>query len=229
MKAPQFDAYDKSYGDVVQTSIDFSGLPHAFFMGAKAELLREIVAGHFSPTRKPDALDVGCGVGAFHPYVRGMFGRLCGVDVSTSSIAEACTSNPDVEYKSYADGVLPYSDAEFDLTTAVCVMHHVPPPEWPRFVQELRRVTKPGGLVGVIEHNPFNPMTRLAVARCEFDRDANLLRAGTTERLLADGGMSEIGTRFFLFLPWATQLARNIERRCASVPMGAQYLTTGEV
>jgi SAM-dependent methyltransferase len=229
MTAPQFDAYDKSYGDVVQNSIDFSGLPHAFFMTAKAELLREIIARHFGPTRQPDALDVGCGVGAFHPYLRGMFGRLCGVDVSTGSIAEARRLNPDVEYASYDARVLPYSEAEFDLTIAVCVMHHVPPAEWPRFIQELRRVTRPGGLVGVIEHNPFNPLTRLAVARCEFDRDANLLRAGTTERLLAEGGMRDVGTRFFLFLPWATPLTRNIERRCAGVPMGAQYLTVGEV
>jgi SAM-dependent methyltransferase len=229
MTAPLFDAYGKNYGDVVQTSIDFSGLPHAFFMTAKAELLREIVTGHFGSAAKPNALDVGCGVGTFHPYVRSLFGRLCGADVSASSIAEARRANPDVEYDSYADGALPYSDNEFDLTIAVCVMHHVPPSDWPRFVGELRRVTRPGGLVGVIEHNPFNPLTRIAVARCEFDRDANLLRARTTEQLLADGGLGGIGTRFFLFLPWASSLARNIERRCASVPMGAQYLTIGEV
>ena len=229
MTAPLFDAYDKNYGDVVQSSIDFSGLPHAFFMNAKAELLREVITGHFGAGQKPDVLDVGCGVGAFHPYVRDIFGRLCGVDVSASSIAEARKANPGVEYESYADGVLPHPDAVFDLTIAVCVMHHVLPAEWPRFVQELRRVTRPGGLVGVIEHNPFNPLTRLAVARCEFDRDATLLRAGTTERLLAEGGMRAIGTRFFLFLPWTAPLARTVERRCARLPLGAQYLTFGEV
>ena len=35
----QFDAYDLSYGDVVQSSIDFSGLPHGFFMTAKAAVI----------------------------------------------------------------------------------------------------------------------------------------------------------------------------------------------
>jgi SAM-dependent methyltransferase len=229
MTTPQFDAYDKSYGKVVQSSIDFSGLPHAFFMTAKAELLREIVTAHFGPETKPNALDVGCGVGTFHPYVRSLFGRLCGTDVSAGSIAEARKANPNVEYDSYAEGNLHYSDGEFDLTIAVCVMHHVPVTNWPGFIEELRRVTRPGGLVGVIEHNPFNPLTRLAVARCEFDRDANLLRARMTEQLLADGGLRRIGTRFFLFLPWASPLARKFERRCAGVPMGAQYLTIGEV
>lgn len=229
MTAPLFDNYDKNYGSLVQGSIDFSGLPHAFFMTAKAELLREVLADHFGAAKKPDILDVGCGVGAFHPYLRGFAGRLCGADVSAASIEQARRANPDVEYKSYAEGVLPYSDAEFDFSLAVCVMHHVPPPEWPRFVAELRRVTRKGGLVGVIEHNPLNPLTRLAVARCEFDEDATLLRAGNTERLMSEGGLGGIGTRFFLFLPWASALSRSIERRCAGVPLGGQYLTIGSV
>ena len=33
-----------SYRAVVQSSIDFSGLPHSFFMRAKADLLRELIA-----------------------------------------------------------------------------------------------------------------------------------------------------------------------------------------
>ena len=41
----------------------------------------------------------------------------------------------------------------------------------------MRRVVRPGGLLCIIEHNPFNPLTRLAVVRCEFDRDAVLLPA----------------------------------------------------
>ena len=31
-----FDSYRGNYRDVVQSSIDFSGLPHDFFMRAKA-------------------------------------------------------------------------------------------------------------------------------------------------------------------------------------------------
>ena len=46
------------------------------------------------------------------------------------------------------------------------------------FVADMVRVTRPGGLVCVIEHNPLNPLTRLAVNRCPFDADAVLLRSG---------------------------------------------------
>src|SRR5579862_7497173 len=99
--AELFDNYEKSYGAVVQSSIGFSGLPHSFFMTAKADILRDLIATRLDGRHKATAVDVGCGVGAFHPFVRGVFRRLCGVDVSAASIAQARRSNPDVEYEAY--------------------------------------------------------------------------------------------------------------------------------
>src|SRR3954471_24856130 len=102
-----FDSYDRSYSGVVQSSIDFSGLPHAFFLQAKADLIRDKIAAHFGG-RKLDGLDVGCGVGSFHPFVRNLFARYCGVDVSAASIGRAREKQRDVEYTAY-DGIsLPY-------------------------------------------------------------------------------------------------------------------------
>jgi ubiquinone/menaquinone biosynthesis C-methylase UbiE len=225
--AELFDSYDKSYGAVVQSSIDFSGLPHSFFMTAKADILRNLIAARLDSSHKSVALDVGCGVGAFHPFVRGVFRRLCGTDVSAASVAQARRSNPDVEYETYDGKVLPYDHAIFDVATAICVMHHVPPEEWLSFLHEIRRVVRPGGLVCVIEHNPFNLLTRLAVARCEFDRDAVLLRAGQMRRLMADAGLRDVETRYFVLLPWATPLIRRIEYIFRRMPLGAQYLTCG--
>jgi SAM-dependent methyltransferase len=225
--AELFDSYDRSYGAVVQSSIDFSGLPHSFFMAAKAAILRDLTATHLDGAPLAAALDVGCGVGAFHPFMRGMFRQLCGTDVSAASLAQAQRSNPDVGYKTYDGTILPYDDATFDLATAICVMHHVAPAKRLGFLREMRRVVRPGGLVCIIEHNPFNPLTRLAVARCEFDRDAVLLRAGRTRRLMADAGLRDADTRYFALLPWATPLARGIEHGFGRVPLGAQYATHG--
>jgi len=225
--AKLFDGYDKSYGAVVQSSINFSGLPHSFFMTAKADLLRDLIATRLDSRQKPAALDVGCGVGEFHPFMHGVFRRLCGTDISAASIAQAQQSNPGVEYEAYDGEALPYGHATFDLATAICVMHHVPPEKWLGFLREIRRVVRPGGLVCVIEHNPFNPLTRLAVARCGFDRDAVLLRAGQTQRLMTQAGLRNADTRYFLLLPWATPLMRRIEHGFRRVPLGAQYATCG--
>jgi SAM-dependent methyltransferase len=107
------------------------------------------------------------------------------------------------------------------------VLHHVAPAEWAHFMSEMRRVVRPGGLICVIEHNPLNPLTRVAVARCEFDRDAVLLGAGAARQLMAAGGLREIGARYFLLLPWEAKLARRIEGAFSNVPLGAQYAAFG--
>jgi len=90
-------------------------------------------------------------------------------------------------------------------------------------MHEMRRVARAGGLVCIIEHDPFNPLTRLAVARCEFDRDAVLLGAGTVRRLLAASGLRETGPRHVLLLPWETKPAHRIEGTLSNMPLGAQY------
>jgi SAM-dependent methyltransferase len=221
-----FDSYRSNYRDVVQSSIDFSGLPHSFFMRAKADLLRELIAQRLGP-EKPAMLDVGCGVGSFHPLLRGMVGRLVGIDVSSASIAQARADNREVDYRTFDGKSFPFDDGGFDLVTAICVLHHVAPAEWAHFIGEMRRVVRPGGLVCVIEHNPLNPLTRLAVSRCEFDRDAVLLGAGKARKLMAAGGLREIGARHFLLLPWEVKSARRVEGALGNVPLGAQYAAFG--
>ncbi len=224
--AELFDSYRGNYRDVVQSSIDFSGLPHHFFMRAKADVLRELILQRLG-AEKPAMLDVGCGIGSLHPLLRGMVRRLSGIDVSSACIGQARADNCDVEYREFNGRSFPFDDAGFDLVTAICVMHHVAPAEWAHFMREMRRVVRPGGLVCVIEHNPYNPLTCLAVARCEFDRGAVLLSAGTTRKLMAGGGLREIGARHFLLLPWQTKPARRVEDAFSNLPFGAQYAAFG--
>jgi ubiquinone/menaquinone biosynthesis C-methylase UbiE len=118
---------------------------------------------------------------------------------------------------------LPYDDRAFDLVFTSCVLHHVPPNHWQGFLGEMRRVLRRGGIGCVIEHNPWNPMTRLAVLRCPFDKDAILLRAAKVEALLRETGFAEIRSEHILLLPQAGRLARKIERALATLPLGAQY------
>ena len=226
-----FDQYRTSYNREVDNSISFSGLKHDFFLQAKVEPLAELiaergVAGNDGTVR---ALDVGCGVGALHPYVKPLFSTLCGCDISTESIARARAENAGIAYTAYSAPSLPYADGAFDLAFAVCVAHHVPPEQWPNFFSEMRRVVRPGGIVSIIEHNPFNPLTRLAVLRCPFDADAVLISRGSARRLLRTAGLTDIESKHFLMFPFANPIARKVEGWFSGVPLGAQYICSGRV
>jgi SAM-dependent methyltransferase len=223
-----FDTYGANYGDVVQSSIDFSGLPHDFFMQAKADLLGAVMRERLGATRAPRLLDVGCGVAKLHPYLAGLFDRITGVDVSAPCIEEASRRNPANSYAVIRAGA-PLPNEQFDVTLAVCAIHHVVPSDWRGFVADMARVTRPGGLVCIIEHNPLNPLTRFAVNRCPFDRDAVLLQSGEVEALQRNAGAKNVDTNFFLLLPSKTSFARKVENLLGGLPFGAQYLTCGEV
>ena len=221
-----FDQYRANYEAVVEDSIAFSGLRHEFFLRAKAVLLAELFAERLG-TDRPALLDVGCGVGRLHPLLAPIVGRLAGTDVSSEAIARARSEHGDVEYRVIEESRLPWPDESFDVTLAVCVFHHVPPPERAALLIEMRRVVRPGGLVVIIEHNPLNPATRLAVLRCPFDADAVLLGARSTQGLLTRAGLAEVESRYFLAFPSESRWAADLERKLRRVPIGAQYVTFG--
>ncbi|TIO08318.1 class I SAM-dependent methyltransferase [Mesorhizobium sp.] len=229
--AELFDSYKSNYGEAVAGSIRFSGLKHDFFLIAKADLMRRLVVerGLRQGGAKVRALDVGCGVGSLHPYLEGAFENLDGCDVSEESILRAGQDNPHVNYRACTTPSLPYEDDAFDLAFASCVVHHVPTASWLDFFREMRRVVRPGGIACIIEHNPYNPLTRLAVFRCPFDRDAVLLNAAKAASLFRQTGFSDIRSEYFLLLPSARPFARKIERLLAPLPLGAQYACSAHV
>lgn len=223
-----FDAYVETYGDVVERSIAFSGLKHDFFLAAKVDVLAALFRERFGQTL-PSLLDIGCGVGTMHPPLAGLAGGLAGADVSKEALRVARSHNPASDYRVIKNGKLPWPDASFDAATAICVFHHVPPAERALLVAEIARVTRSGGLVVIVEHNPLNPLTRLAVARCPFDHDAVLLRAREARGLLSRAGLRRVESRHFLVFPTAQTLARRAEATMRRLPLGAQYAAIGEV
>jgi ubiquinone/menaquinone biosynthesis C-methylase UbiE len=223
--AAEFDRYGGTYEEAIAESIGFSGREHAFFLEAKVMRLLDLVRRRLGDPAQVCALDVGCGPGTMHPYLTGAIGQLEGADLSESMIADARRLNPGTTYHVADARSLPSPDDAFDLVTAICILHHVAAADRDRVVAELARVTRPGGLVVVFEHNPLNPLTRLAVARCQFDEDAVLMGRHEAERRLHAAGMRAVESRYFLFLPWAGRVVRVIERTLGRVPLGAQYYT----
>ena len=223
----EFDTYHDNYIETVQDSIGFSGLDHSFFQVSKALQLQDLVKNHFGSLKQARLLDVGCGVGALHPYITPLFSEIHGVDVSAESIRKAKTTHPENIYMYYDGRKLPFEDNSFDMALAVCVMHHVPKVDWENFLSEQSRVVRSGGLICLIEHNPINPATRLSVARCPFDKDAILIGARQMRCRLRNAGLKDVKSNFFVFLPSNKTVFRKFERILRRVPLGAQYLAFG--
>ena len=119
---------------------------------------------------------------------------------------------------------LPFGDASVDFVTAVCVYHHVHGAARTLLTREIRRVLTPGGLCCIIEHNPWNPVTRAIVRRCPVDVDAELLTARCATSLLKSTGFEALHLEYFLYFP---ELVFNriapVEGMLRKIPFGGQY------
>jgi len=222
-----FDAWCDDYEARVNRSIAFSGQAHDFFMTAKARHLTRLATLHFGATSGLRVLDFGCGVGLLDEYLCYEFGMLVGLDVSETAVVKAADRNRDARYAVCDGASIPFGDGVFDLVFAVCVLHHVPAADRRGLAEEMCRVTRAEGLVVILEHNPLNPLTRLAVVRCEFDKDAQLLPAGQTTSLLKAAGLGPTWRRYILFFPFRANIFSALERALAWLPVGAQYSAAG--
>ncbi|MDP3896436.1 MAG: methyltransferase domain-containing protein, partial [Mesorhizobium sp.] len=111
----EFDSYSDAYDQAVNESIAFSGLKVDFFAAVKASYLLDIITAHHGSSRQAAVLDIGCGIGNYHPLLIDRVGSISGTDVSDSSLAEARRRNPHVDYRYYTGTILPYEDHTFDV------------------------------------------------------------------------------------------------------------------
>lgn len=221
--AETFDAYGHSYASSVNDAVAFTGLSLDFVTKVKADYIVDLAIQHCGAHSHLSVMDIGCGIGNFHPLLKPKFERLVGVDISPVSIDLARENNAGVDYQLYDGHRLPYPNNCFDVAFTVCVMHHVPPDQWPDFTSEMLRVLKPDGLALVFEHNPANPLTMRIVNRCPFDADAVLLPRRRTINLLKDAGFRDVRARSILSVPPAGHLLRWVDRMFGRLPFGAQY------
>jgi ubiquinone/menaquinone biosynthesis C-methylase UbiE len=224
-KAVDFDSHALRYSEVVDQSVSFTGRNSAFYAGRKVDILEEILPAGIGLLDELDVLDVGCGTGTTDQFLVARVGSLLGVDISEEMLAQARESVRDAEYRWYDGEKLPFPDETFDVVLAICVLHHVPESRRYKFVSEMVRVARSGGIVAVFEHNPLNPLTRHAVNSCQLDEDAVLLRSRETMELLREAAEVQPLLRHYLFSPIGGGLGRAIDRHLYRLPLGGQYVS----
>jgi SAM-dependent methyltransferase len=217
-----YDQYRDRYVGDIDHAVRFSGKGHDFFTRRKAETLLGLVRTHLGSPAGLDALDVGSGIGLTDAYLTG-FRALTGTDVAPGVLERAAERNTSARYVLSDGERLPFADETFDVAFTVCVVQVIASERRLRFVQEMSRVTRHGGLVVVLEHNPFNPFTRLAVRRFSLGHDASMLPAREVASLLRGAACEVLETEHILLVPSDRRPARAVERRLAGLPLGAQY------
>jgi SAM-dependent methyltransferase len=219
----EFDLLAEAYAEVHARNVAITGERPDYFARYKiADLARSQspVAG-----RPASILDFGCGIGNSIPPFREFFpdSELYCADVSVRSIEIAQGRHPGAERFLAIRDTVPLPDACVDLVFSACVFHHIPHVQHAKWLSELLRICRPGGVLSIYEHNPLNPLTLRAVNTCPLDVNARLIRARTLRERVRQSGWTDVRVEFNLFFPSFLASLRPLEPQLKWLPFGAQY------
>ena len=224
---PEFDGLSAAYEELLADPLRerFTGGEPGFFHVRKRDLIRDFFRSRGIDTHALSFLDVGCGKGEILTLLREDFGQLSGCDPSAAMLDSGGLRAKGIQTRVQHDlQKLPFDGGQFDFVAAVCAYHHVAPELRPSLTAEVRRVLRPGGWFAFIEHNPYNPVTRLIVNRTPVDGNAILLRPSEARRLLLDAGFRIDAQRYFLYCPEPLyRRFAGLESALRRIPLGGQY------
>jgi SAM-dependent methyltransferase len=123
-----------------------------------------------------------------------------------------------------AVGLDEVKDEAFDLIFVANVLHHIQPELRREVVGNLCRRLRPGGVVAVFEHNPFNPITRRIVSNCSFDEGVILLpKSESLEHFVGVDGVTIMKSGYCLFTPEPLKRMNWIDVLLRKIPLGGQH------
>lgn len=222
----EFDVFADEYDQQHRANIAVTGEGPEYFAEYKIRVFRDMV-----PASAKEILDFGSGTGNSIPYFVKYFKEchLTGIDVSQRSLDIA-----EERFPGLATGVkmsgsqIPSADNMFDAAFSACVFHHIDHAEHLSWLQELRRVVRPGGKLAIFEHNPLNPLTVRAVNTCPFDINAKLIFGRNFAALFREAGWKNVKINYHVFFPRVLASLRPLEPKLAWLPLGGQYSVSAE-
>ena len=200
----------------------------AHYLDRRAAVLRSLV-----PPPGP-VLDVGCGTGLLAWKLEQVGYRVTGLDSSKGMLEQPPADQLPRRLLGNA-GRLPLRDGAFPLVMTVATLHHLGERELVKAtIQEMVRVTAPGGVTVIWDHNPLNPYWPLLMRRVPQDADVHRL-VSLGEILGTLRGLSGLNVRYLRsgwvpdFVPrWSLRLFAGLERALEAIP-GVRALSAHNV
>lgn len=103
------------------------------------------------PTNCNNALDIGCGQGAFARRLAELFDHVLALDLSPEMIRiarERSTHFPNIEFQIADVCELPLPTARFDCVATIATLHHLP---YAEMLLKMKEAVKPGGVLLVLD------------------------------------------------------------------------------
>jgi len=209
-------------------------------------LIPQHIAGHYLERRVgfiqasaagPLMLEVGCGTGSIAHRLTGQGFRVIGLDASLGMLKKAFEKHlPLLQADSTT---LPFPAGQFDTTFCIAMLHHLAPTRETvrKTLEEMVRITRPGGTIMVCDHNPLNPYWKIFMRQLPWDKDVErLVPCHEIVQILAASGVRimETSRRGWVpnFLPrgalrWAGPLEKILEAIPLIKYLGAHNIVVG--
>lgn len=172
-----------------------------FFASGEREvrfLLRDLSAAGIDVSRG-DALDFGCGIGRLTQALSHHFDRVVGIDIAPTMIALAEDLNPSPERVRFVrnprDDLAVLGSAEFDFIYSNIVLQHVPPELTRKYLLELLRALRPGGILVFQLPSHRRPSSELTVRAMPDDAYRAVLHVDDWPRVAAPGARVGLAVR----------------------------------
>jgi SAM-dependent methyltransferase len=181
------------------------GDAYEMYMGRWSRLLAPSYVSFAAVKDGERVLDVGTGTGALAAAVEAKTrtSEIVGVDPSAGFIAYAkkAARSPRLRFEVGDGQALPYADAAFDQTMSMLVLNFIPDHE--KALREMRRVTRPGGVISTCVWDYGDGMESLRIfwdeavalepaAAPKHERNMKLTRQGELGQLWRKAALIEV-------------------------------------
>jgi SAM-dependent methyltransferase len=217
-----------AYGSQLARGLRLTGEPAEYYARRRVGRVRDLARGLDVTARA--VLDFGCGTGASLALLREAFpdARIVGFEPEPelAAVARTAAEAAGAELVGREELV----EARFaDVVYCNGVFHHIARGDRTAAARSVSRALRAEGLAFLWENSPFNPGTRMVMARIPFDRDAVLLRPSELRSLQRDAGLSPVATEFHFVFPRPLRFARPLENALRVLPLGGQYVVVGRL